>query len=240
MTSKNTIRALIWDYDGTLVDSRQKNLNVTRRIMKSIAGTDPMTFPALQTIDEYVLANTRALNWRDFYSREFNMNEEQIDAVGRAWTEFQLQDRTPTPLFRGIQDVFQTLRSFRHGVVSQNSRSTISQVLQNSGLFHHFHAIIGYEEVDLRRQKPVPDGILLCIEELMDSREGIVLCVGDHETDTQCCRNAAAVLREAGSRVELRSIALLHSPDSSTSGWSVKPDHEVRVPEDIARIALGT
>jgi len=239
MTSNPTIQAVIWDYDGTLVDTRQKNLNVTRKIVKSIAGIEPMTISALQTIERYMLANAEAINWRDFYSREFHLSEEQIDAAGRAWTEFQQQDTTPTPLFDGIKEVIEAFRLLPHGVVSQNSRMTISTVLHTCGLLPYFRAIIGYEEVDLRRQKPSPDGILLCIKELMDSRNGLILYVGDHETDAQCASNAAVGLKASEPGIELRSVAILHLPDSDTSGWSIKPDYEARCAQDIARIIVG-
>lgn len=36
------IKAIIWDYDGTLADTRLKNLNVTIKIIKSIVATDPL------------------------------------------------------------------------------------------------------------------------------------------------------------------------------------------------------
>ena len=239
MKSNHVVHAVIWDYDGTLVDTRQKNLNVTRKIVKSIAGIDPMAIPALQTIEQYMLANTSALNWRDFYSREFHLTEEQIDAAGRAWTEFQQEDTTPTPLFDGIHEVIEALRALPHGVVSQNSRLTISTVLHGCGLLPYFLSIIGYEEVDLRRQKPAPDGVLLCIRELVDSEEGLIMYIGDHETDARCAFNAATALRASGSGIELRSIGILHLPASDVSGWSIKPDYEARCTQDIARIILG-
>lgn len=239
MTSNHAIHAVIWDYDGTLVDTRQKNLNVTRKIVKDVAGIDPMTIPALQTIERYMLANTSALNWRDFYSREFHLTEEQIDAAGRVWTKFQQEDTTPTPLFDGIKEVIESLRLLPQGVVSQNSRLAISTVLHGYGLLPYFRAIIGYEEVDLRRQKPAPDGILLCIKELMNSQEGLIMYIGDHETDARCASNAAAALRASGAGIELRSIGILHLPNSDASGWSIKPDYEARCAQDIARIILG-
>ena len=33
MVSNTNIKAIIWDYDGTLVDTRHKNLHVTRNII---------------------------------------------------------------------------------------------------------------------------------------------------------------------------------------------------------------
>jgi hypothetical protein len=43
-TSNTTI--VICYYDGTLVDTRQKKLNVTRRIVEAIAGNGSESFPA--------------------------------------------------------------------------------------------------------------------------------------------------------------------------------------------------
>jgi len=48
--SKN-LSAIIWDYDGTLVDSRQKNLTVTRRIVSEILKRDVQDFQALATFE---------------------------------------------------------------------------------------------------------------------------------------------------------------------------------------------
>ena len=36
MVSNMNIQAIIWDYDGTLVDTLHKNLNATKRIIEAI------------------------------------------------------------------------------------------------------------------------------------------------------------------------------------------------------------
>jgi HAD superfamily hydrolase (TIGR01549 family) len=230
------IRAIIWDYDGTLVDTREKNFNVTRRIVNAIAAVDPETIPALRTMENYVRANTNAANWREFYTREFGLTEEQTDAAGKAWSAFQQSDSTRTPVFEGIREVFSTLSPMRHGVVSQNSRATIISVLREHDLMRHFDTIVGYEEVDIRRQKPAPDGLLSCIQEMVSAHSGVILYIGDHETDALCAFNTAASLKESGSGVQIRSVALLHAQDRGTSGWRVKPDYDAQRAEDIIRI----
>jgi phosphoglycolate phosphatase-like HAD superfamily hydrolase len=47
------IRAIIWDYDGTLVDTRHKNLNVTRNIIESIIEAGVKEFSALRSVGNY-------------------------------------------------------------------------------------------------------------------------------------------------------------------------------------------
>jgi phosphoglycolate phosphatase-like HAD superfamily hydrolase len=59
MTNNKSTLAIIWDYDGTLVDSRQKNFNVTRKILATIAGAGIESIAALQSLNaQGTIANT--------------------------------------------------------------------------------------------------------------------------------------------------------------------------------------
>ena len=73
------IEAVIWDYDGTLVDTCQKNLDVTKEIVLDVLSKSYEDFPALLNSENYKKANERAANWREMYSHEFLMNEEQTN-----------------------------------------------------------------------------------------------------------------------------------------------------------------
>ena len=90
MNSNSGIKAIVWDYDGTLVDSRIKNLNVTRKIIEKATGKKYSDFPALDNFPDFEKAHQQSENWRDFYFREFGFTEEQTNHVGVWWTEFQL------------------------------------------------------------------------------------------------------------------------------------------------------
>lgn len=230
------VRAIIWDYDGTLVDTRRKNLNVTRQIVKQVTGNDPLMYSAIQSLEHYAQANECSVNWRDFYAREFHMPDEQIDEAGRLWSECQQRDATPTPLFDGIREVLTTLDAMPHGIVSQNARSAIANVLGENGLSEYFGSIIGYEEVDLRRQKPEPDGLLMCIQHLLDGVAGSVLYIGDHETDTRCALNANEVLEKRAAPVRIQSVGATYASKGGVLRWHVKPDHIVRSADEIIEI----
>jgi phosphoglycolate phosphatase-like HAD superfamily hydrolase len=67
------IEAVNWDYDGTLVDTRQKNLDVTKEIVWEVLQKNHETFSALQSLENYEKANSRSANWRDLYTYEFSM-----------------------------------------------------------------------------------------------------------------------------------------------------------------------
>jgi HAD superfamily hydrolase (TIGR01549 family) len=230
------ICAIIWDYDGTLVDSRRKNLNVTREIISKIINGDPTVIPALSSLSNYHQAHIKATNWREFYKESFGLTEEQTDDAGRMWTVYQLEDQTSIPLIDGVADAIISLRSIPQGIVSQNSKSIITKYLEGHNLLSHFDEIIGYEQVDLKRQKPFPDGLLMCIERLMDSGSGHILYVGDHETDVQCALNANNILSGNKTKIKIISVGAFYGFEVDTSGWSMLPDYQVHNAADIKSI----
>ena len=236
MVPNTNIRAIIWDYDGTLVDTRHKNLNVTRNIIESIIETAAEEFPALRSLENYSLANRRASNWRELYRQELNLTEKQIDEAGRLWTAYQLNDNTKITFYEGIEAVISDLAEFPHGIVSQNSRSGIVQNLEKKQLLPFFKYIVGYEEVDLKKQKPEPDGLLSCMEKLSALASGCVCYIGDHETDVLCVRAANLALQKQNVKVKIFSIGACYDSGADTSTWNVRPDFEAQKVEDILEI----
>ena len=237
--SNTNINAIIWDYDGTLVDTRHKNMNVTKKIIKSTTQTDASEFPALQSLENYEIANRRTSNWRELYRQEFNLTEKQIDEAGRMWTAYQLKDNTEVAFYEGLETVINELAEFPHGIVSQNSRSSIAQHLENTHIRPLFKHIVGYEEVDLKKQKPEPDGLLGCMEKLSPLKSGYVCYIGDHETDVYCVRAANRRLQEKNIRVKIFSIGACYDTGADTSNWSVRPDFEAHRVEDILKIVYN-
>ena len=233
MVSNTNIKAIIWDYDGTLVDTRHKNLHVTRNIIESITESDAFDFPALQSLENYHSANRRTSNWRELYRQEFNLTERQIDEAGRLWTSYQLKDDTEVAFYEGIDAVISDLAVFPHGIVSQNSRSSITQRLEKENMLPFFKYIVGYEEVDLKKQKPEPDGLLNCMERLSALEGGCVCYIGDHETDVQCVEAANRVLQKKNVNVKIVSIGACYDSGTDSSTWIARPDYEAQKVEDI-------
>ena len=234
--SNTNIKAIIWDYDGTLVDTSQKNLNVTKNIIDCISETDSGDFFALQSLENYYIASRRASNWRELYRQEFKLTEKQIDQAGRMWTAYQLNDDTEVVFYEGIESVISNLAEYTHGIVSQNSRSGITQNLAEKHLLPFFKYIVGYEEVDFKKQKPEPDGLLSCMEKLSALEAGYVCYIGDHETDVRCVRAANRVLQEENANVKIFSIGACYESGMDTSTWDVRPDFEAQKVEDILKI----
>jgi HAD superfamily hydrolase (TIGR01549 family) len=234
--SNTNINAIIWDYDGTLVDTRHKNMNVTQKIIAHTTKMDAATYSALQSLENYHRANRRTSNWRELYRQEFKLTENQIDEAGRLWTAFQLDDDTEVAFYDGIEAVIHDLAEFPHGIVSQNSSSSIARYLEKKHIRPFFKHIVGYEEVDFKKQKPEPDGLLSCMGQLSALQPGYVCYIGDHETDALCVRAANRVLQKDHSEVKIISIGACYDNGDNTADWQVRPDFEAHRVEDILKI----
>ena len=234
--SSREIRAIIWDYDGTLVDTRLKNLNVTRKIIANLTGTDANAYPVLQSLENYSIANRKTFNWRELYRDEFGLNEAQIDAAGLMWTPYQLEDQTEVSLYPGITEVLDRLAAFPQGIVSQNSKSNIARNLEKNDILGYFDCIVGYEEVDIKRQKPAPDGLLSCIAALSVPEPGNICYIGDHETDVQSASAANHTLRRINTDVRIHSIGACYDFGLDISSWSDHPDFVAWSVEEIVEI----
>ena len=228
------IEAVIWDYDGTLVDTRQKNLSVTREIVSEVLKKNYEDFPALLSLENYEKAHTRSVNWRDLYSHELQMDDVQTDFAGSLWTKYQLRNASKVNFYPGLPEIITCLgNSYRQAIVSLNSCANISNTLLQNGLQNYFTTIFGYEEVDFSKQKPDPDALLKCISHLdLIEKEGTIVYIGDHETDAHCVFNA----NQALSRKKIASIAAMYEKECTTQSWKYQPDHIASAVKDIPEI----
>jgi phosphoglycolate phosphatase-like HAD superfamily hydrolase len=235
--SQRPLTAVIWDFDGTLVDSRRRNYNVVRRIIAEVTNRPLEAFPALAEWQLYDRVNRSYANWRDLYRCEFGFSEDETDQVGRMWTRYQMDDDTAAPVFDGVATVLAALGFVPHGIVSMNGRHQIARSLRDANLEDRFRVIVGWEDVDIRRQKPAPDGLLDCVRALTAHAPGIVLYLGDHETDVRCAHNARAALAERQIPVEIVTVAVSFTGASEPDGWAHRPDFRARHPHDVMDIA---
>src|SRR5688572_30401181 len=228
------IEAVIWDYDGTLVDSRQKNLNVTREIIWEVLKKNYDEFHALLNLDNYEKAHSGFANRREFYLCELKMDDVQTDYAGSLWTKYQLMNTSEVNFYSGLPEIIAGLgNNYRQAIVSLNSYANITHTLQQNGLHNYFTTIFGYEEVDFSKQKPDPDALLKCLLHLnLIEKESTIVYIGDHQTDAHCVFNANEVL----GRKKIISVAALYEKECTKQDWKFQPDHAAFNVNDIPEI----
>lgn len=230
------VRAIIWDFDNTLVDTGARNLSVTRSIVTHITGRDADDFPMLRGRAPYERALHANQNWQDLYAEQFGLAPDDIRRAGRLWTEFQLADPTPTSWFPGVADTIRRLGRFPQGIVSLNTRDNIEANLDRASMGHAFDSVVGCGEVPYDRQKPNPDGLMACVGSLIGSLEGTIIYIGDHAVDSECARNAARAYSRDGRAIRVVSVAASYGNVVDQAPWPVEAHHRVREPERILAI----
>lgn len=228
------IDAILWDYDGTLVNSVPKNIDITKQILSIVAPRlSGENLPqALKSEKAYHIANHQAKNWQILYKENYGLTEDEMLEAGKMWHEYQLINSTPVELFSGIE---QTLNQIQlpQGICSQNSSENINQVLKKNNLAHKFISIVGYDDIPTNAQKPSPIGGIKCLRKIFDTKiDKNIIYVGDHEGDVEFARN---INKKLSKNNQVISIVAKYS-GADTRFWTYKPDFEIESPTDLLNI----
>jgi N-acetyl-D-muramate 6-phosphate phosphatase len=229
------ISAVLWDYDGTIIDTISKIFSVNQEIYSLIKpDVKKERWPEeITSLEKYIIAGNEAINWRDFYKKYFGFSKKQIDQAGNLWSELLSKNKTPIKIFDGIFEVIQKIQ-FPQGICSQNCSNNIKNMLKDYGIEHHFKSIIGQNDISFEKQKPHPEGFILCIEKMKIKNNGIVFYIGDHKEDIRFAKNAEIALRKKGFDFQVLSIAACYG--GSDKSWDTKPDYKAYKPSDIIEI----
>jgi len=227
------IDAILWDFDGTLVNSAPKNISITKDILCEVAPhLSGSNLPEqLKSESKYHEANHAAENWRDLYIRFLGLSPEETDLAGSLWSKHQRQNTTPVTLFDGIIDVIQKFAHIPHGICSQNSTANIQSLLDAVLLTSYFKFVVGYEDVPYDRQKPAADAGLMCLEKILGKiRNQTLMVIGDHESDVMFARNISRDIDDSNTVI---SIAVAYS-GAEPEEWDHQPDRVISRPQDLA------
>lgn len=225
------IDAILWDYDGTLVNSVPKNIDITKEILAKVAprltnGNLPIY---LKSESQYHIANHQSKNWQDLYVNYYGMTESEMLEAGTLWTEYQLKNTIPVELFSDIKQTI-TQIDLPQGICSQNSSNNILKVLKSNNLQHKFKSVIGYDDIPSNMQKPNPFGGLKCLEPIFTNfYNKNIIYIGDHEGDVIFAKNIKKELNNNGTVI---SIVVKYS-NSCTKNWNDKADYEINTPLEL-------
>lgn len=199
------VRGLVFDFDGTLVDSYPLIEEAFAHVMRT------------HRLDETARELFRQ-------SRGLPLPEQMKMIAPHMWQELVETYRSAdtrlghAQVFRGVPTMIRRLRQAGAplAVVSCKRRTLVEAELEAAGLRSHFDVVIGFE--DVTPPKPAPDPLLAAIARLGLSRSSAVY-VGDSMVDLKTGRAARVrtVLAAWGLSPEFRAAFRRHRL------WATRP-----------------
>jgi HAD superfamily hydrolase (TIGR01509 family) len=175
-------KSLVFDLDGTLVDSMGAFLGVYVNAIRVLGGPD---LQPSDVVAAFHVGPTRAV-LAHFLGRP--ATEADLDC----FYELAAAAAPTVRTFEGVPQMLAGLAARRVpvGLFTGATRRATDLLLTSCGLAKHFYAVVAGDEVT--RPKPCEDGLLAICDQLHlpPSR---VAYVGDTQDDVDCARNAGCV-----------------------------------------------
>ncbi|MCF0150568.1 MAG: HAD-IA family hydrolase [Firmicutes bacterium] len=210
------IKAVLFDFDGTLIDTNQLVLDSWHNVYKAYGITPPA--------DE-VLTATFGQPLEDALAEFFP--EYPVEESARHYRSFQQDHFSGTArLYEGIPQLLQELKARGYLLAIVTSRLWAS-LKSNKYEFHQqdlFDAIVSQEDTDVH--KPQPEPCLIALRKLGISPEEAIM-VGDSRLDILCGKNA-------GCKTALVGWSVAFPPETATG--EAKPDHIIYHAQELLEL----
>ncbi|MGS0675259.1 HAD-IA family hydrolase [Shewanella sp. 0m-4] len=201
---------VIFDWDGTLMDSISKIVTCMQQMAMSLSMVSPSELAIRDVIG---LSMDEAL--KTLYPM---MPVADFEPMINSYKEHYLTlNSTPSPMFDGSELLLNELsaRDYRLAVATGKGRNGLNRVLNETGLARHFESSRCADE---SKSKPNPDMIHELLEELKVKPERAIM-VGDSLHDLNMANNAGvdAIGVSYGAHSESKLLlakpkAIIHKP----------------------------
>ena len=198
-----TLPAILFDLDGTLIDTIELILSSARHAFEE--------WPVRPTDEEWVRGIGTPLVQQ---LRAYAANDDQLALLLARYRRYQNEhhDRL-TRCYDDVPDVIAALadRGHQMAVVTSKASPIAHQSLAFVGLDHFFPVVVGYD--DTARHKPDPEPVRVALSRLGVSPDDAVF-VGDSPHDIL-----------AGNGADVMTIAALWGPFDRETLADARPDH---------------
>jgi HAD superfamily hydrolase (TIGR01509 family) len=169
------LRAILFDLDGTLLDSFQSHLEIYQATLAR--------FGIALTAAEFRRLYTP--NWNELY-RAVGLPPEHWDAASNLWLR-EAAAHQPRPFPEVVATLGRLRERFRLGLVTAGSRVRVGADLERGGMAECFEVVVTAD--DVRQPKPAPEGLLTALRALGIAADQ-ALYVGDTDPDYEFARAA--------------------------------------------------
>lgn len=173
------MKALIWDLDGTLVDSYKIIVRVAQEALK------PYYKISKKDIHEHMIKNS-VKHFFDTMSEKLTVS---LETLYDHYHNFSNQvDMSEYQLMEGVKELLDTLsqKGYTHYIYTHRGLSTYN-ILKNHHILHYFKDIVTSDDGFSR--KPEPDALLYLIQKYHLDKD-TTYYIGDRTLDVKCGINA--------------------------------------------------
>lgn len=210
------IKAVLFDYDGTVGDTNQLVIDSWQHTFMTIRG---------RRTDDELLYHTFGEPLRETMARFFP--EHDLEDALRIYRDWQAaQDQNRWYLFPGMRQLIGELRrrGYRMGIVTSRTRDSLERALVYLGMEDTFSAIVTCDDTTVH--KPEPEPALIGLEKL-DVRPDQALFVGDTHYDMGCAHNAG---------IEAVLVGWSRSMRPEDKVGIYRPDYEIKNAGELLEI----
>jgi len=193
------INTLIFDWDGTLVDSAHLGLAAFQKTFAELG----VAFP----LDIYEAHYSP--NWYSTYTA-LGLSEDVWERADQLWLQHYGEETAP--LIDGVGDTLSTLhaKGYRLGVVTSGSHSRVTREMELSALKGFIDVLICNEHIE--NKKPHPEGLEKALERLQ-SKPAASAYVGDAPEDIEMGKRGSVLTVGVRSNYPSSKRVLDASPD---------------------------
>ena len=175
------VRLLIFDLDGTLIDSR---LDLVHSVNATLDHMGRAPLPH-ELIESYVGNGVAVLMRRAFGSEASDSDIEAAQAFFLSYYREHMLDNTV--LYPGVRESLECLSACTLAVLTNKPVRFSEDILAGLGVAKHFKAVYGGDS--FVRKKPDPIAVNLMLRDL-DLRPAQAMMVGDSAVDVRTARNS--------------------------------------------------
>ncbi len=171
---------ILFDLDGTIVDSRQVITNTFNALFKKYKMTKQLSLPES---DEVFGPPLQANLLRLF-------PQQELETVYRDYVEINNHLQAEgLPLRENAEALLRYLQenAYQVGLVTNKTRAGLETSLKASGVLDYFTVTVGIDEV--KNPKPHKEAIILAAQKVACGLDAIIM-VGDSVDDIRCGKNA--------------------------------------------------